>query len=108
MTPDQIGSQYGFIAWCLVALAGAMGGAAIWFAKSMLIPARDRHFAYLDRQEKFMDAIETHNRNEEECLRTMVSTNADQLRMHEENKSTLREIKAMIRCPGQQPAGITG
>jgi hypothetical protein len=111
MTPDQIGSQYGFVAWCLVALASSMGGAMVWYAKAVIIPDRDRHYAHLDRQEKFMDALEAHNRNEEKCLESIVVTSAEQKRMHEENKHTLQEIKSKIRCPtvGTHPiAGTVG
>lgn len=81
-------AQYLFYFICVMGLA--IGGATIWFGKYILLPVRDRHFAFLDAQVGFMKAMET-------MLGEMHSDDKSRTKMHEENLKKLSELhKVMI------------
>lgn len=83
---------------CALGLGIALSVA--WFAKYILLPMRDRHFQYLDHQEKFMDQVTSDNNLRSE--------------MHKDNLKKLSELHRLameikektdkISCPAG-PAG---
>lgn len=78
----------------------ASGGAAVvvWLAKYMLIPARDRHF-------QFMDRLEASEGTKSQMHRDNLKTLGDIYRDTQEIKDHTKEIKSKIRCPRPENPG---
>lgn len=74
------------------ALGAGVALSLAWFAKYMLVPARDRHFVFIDHQMLFMDRME--------------KSSEERLQMHRDNLKRLseiyrltNEINGKIKCP---------
>lgn len=80
-THDMI--QYLFYFVCV--LAFTIFSMAAWFAKYILLPARDRHFTFLDAQIAFMNAVAS-------MLKEMYLGDNARQKMHEQNLKKLSEL----------------
>ena len=78
--------------WFVVALAGSISGSLIWFARYILIPARDEHFAFLAASKENMAAFKLHI-NAEEVIQNRIAA------CTESNTKTLERMELKIRCP---------
>ena len=86
--------QFGVPTVLLVGLAIYLWRALSWFAVNIAIPLRDRHFAYLEMQEKQMDALVLANVQQTSLLKAM-------------NDSKTRHMELMERIyAGTQETGL--
>ena len=65
------------------ALSSAITVGAVWFARYIVLPMKDRHFSFMDKQEEFMTKL--------------LLENADRTQMHRDNLRKLSEIHALVQ-----------